>query len=297
MTNPHWLQSLQTLVATGSFTRAAEQLNLTQAAVSQHIRQLEEKYGILLIRHSKGVELTPVGNQVLQFAEEVAQAGMRLDQRLAATDSLHGEVGLVTPGSSGLLLYPHLLQLQRQHPGLVIRHRFAPDSEVLQAVLENQYQLGLLTFKPEQISLNAVPLAEEPLELVYPAGCKLQSWQDLMALGFIDHPDGKAMATRLLSRHFPANPGIASLPCSGYSNQISLLLQPVALGLGFTVLPRYARQAFAEPSRIAVLACPQPVIDKLWAIHRSEWPLPARCALVLNSIKAQLQLSAGQPQR
>lgn len=291
MVNPSWLESLQMLVATGSFTRAAERLNITQAAVSQHIRQLEQTYGLLVLRHNREIELTPTGHEVLIFARQVAQASEQLNQRLAATDSLQGEVCLITPGSSGLLLYPHLLRLQQQHSGLVIRHRFAPDSEILQAVQENRYQLGLVTFRPDDARLDATMLAEEPLELVYPAGTKLTCWQDLTALGFIDHPDGKAMATRLLSRLFPANAGIDSLPCSGYCNQISLLLQPVALGLGFTVLPRYARQAFANQSRIAVLDCQQPVIDKLWAIYRADWPLPARCDLVLQSVKATLRAS------
>ncbi|WP_254703653.1 hypothetical protein [Kosakonia sacchari] len=49
---------------------------------------------------------------------------------------------------------------------------------------------------------------EEPLELLLPAGFSLNNWQDLHSLGFINHPDGNAMATRLLSRRFPGNPGI-----------------------------------------------------------------------------------------
>ena len=52
MTNLNWLQSLQAIARTGSFTRAAEQLGLTQAAVSQHIRQLEDHYGNVVLYHS-----------------------------------------------------------------------------------------------------------------------------------------------------------------------------------------------------------------------------------------------------
>ncbi len=288
MDNPQWLQSLQMLVETGSFTRAAAKLDITQAAVSQHIRHLEDKYGLLVLRHNRQIELTPTGQQVLQLAEQVAQAYAILQTRLASTNSLQGDVGVITPGSSGLLLYPHLLQLQQQHPGLVIRHRFAPDVEVEHAVLTQQYNLGVLTYQPESERLKSVKLAAEPLELIYPADQPIHTWQDLAALGFIDHPDGKAMATRLLSRLFPGNPGISTVSCTGYSNQISLVLKPVALGLGFTVLPRYARQAFAEQHRIAVLTCSAPVNDTLWAIYRRDWPLTARDSLVLHCIKSTL---------
>jgi len=297
MINPIWLQSLQALALTGSFTRAADQLGLTQAAVSQHIRQLEREYGCLVLRAGRPLTLTPTGQQLLAYAADITAANERLQQRLKANDGLQGDVGLVTPGSSGLLLYADLLALQLQQPGLVIRHRFAPDAEVQQAVLDNSYQLGVLTFKPEEPRLAAEMIAEEPLELIYPAGRSIGSWQDLQQLGFINHPDGKAMATRLLSRHFPGNPGVATLPCKGYSNQVSLLLQPVALGLGFTVVPRYARQAFAAQQQIAVLQCGQPVVDKLWAIYRSEWPLSARCRLVLERIRTTLNTAAASQTR
>lgn len=288
MINPHWLQSFRALAEQGSFTRAADALGLTQAAVSQHVRFLEDQYGLLVVRKSRPLELTPIGQELLCYALEVAEADARFQHRLNLSDSLEGEVSLITPGSSGLLIYPALLALQQQHPGLVIRHRFAPDQEVLQAVLNNQYELGLLTFAPQDKRLKAQAIAEEPLELVHPRGTHVKEWQDLVALGFIDHPDGRAMADKLLSRHFPGQPGAATLPSKGYSNQVSLLLEPVARGLGFTILPRYARQAFVRQDEIAVCQCQRPVVDTLWAIHRAEWPLPRRCQWVLDTMKSCL---------
>src|SRR5690606_332178 len=86
-------------------------------------------------------------------------------------------------------------------------------------------------------------------------------------LGFIDHPDGQAMARRLLSRRFPDAPGVRNLPVSGYTNQITLILESVARGIGFTVIPRYARRAFA----IQVVENGAKVVDTLWLLHRAEW--------------------------
>lgn len=75
------------------------------------------------------------------------------------------------------------------------------------------------------------PFLEQPLELVVPAGCASARWEDLAQLGFIDHPDGKAMARRL---------------------------------------------AFHSPERIRVVEAGEPVVDTLWLLCRSEWPLSAR---------------------
>ncbi|EXJ12417.1 MULTISPECIES: LysR family transcriptional regulator [Nitrincola] len=288
MINPQWLMSFQAIVEQGNFTRAAEHLNLTQAAVSQHLRYLEDEFGLLILRKTRPLELTPIGREVLSYAQEIKDADERLRLRLSSTDSLVGEVGLITPGSSGLLLYPRLLALQHQYDGLVIRHRFAPDTEVLQAILTNQYDIGLITFDPQDAKIRAEPIAKEPLELVYPRNENVETWDDLIRIGIIDYPDGRAMADRLLSRHFPGNPGVKTLPRSGFSNQISLILEPVALGLGFTVLPRYARQAFAKQDEIAFKHCENPVVNTLWAIYRADWPLSRRVLNVLNCVKTTL---------
>lgn len=289
MLNRQWLRSFALLAETRSFTRAAERLSITQAAVSQHVRHLEDTLGPLLIRRPRQIELTPAGIALLDYCREVEEADKRLQVRLAEGDTVRGEVSLITPGSIGLALYPVLLDLQQATPGLVIRHRFAPDTEARDAVLNNTYELGLVTLRPDDPRLAATPFIEEPLELIVPAASSGEGWDDLMRLGFIDHPDGQAMATRLLSRQFPGNPGVRNLPCHGFVNQIGLILEPVARGLGFTVLPRHARQAFARQAAIRVLACTAPVVDQLWLIHRAEWPLSARARRVVEHMRQAAQ--------
>lgn len=285
MKNPQWLRTFAAVVEHGSFTRAAEQLNLTQAAVSQHVQRLEERLGLLLIRRPRQIELTPAGAALLDYWQEVQLADRRLAERLADTDERHGEVSLITPGSIGLALHPVLLALQQDNRGLTIRHRFAPDAEAMDAVLRKQYELGLVTLEPDDPRVAAERFTREPLELVAPAGEPVAQWRDLERLGFIDHPDGYAMATRWLSRHFPGNPGVRRLPCHGFSNQISLILEPVAHGLGFTVIPHHARRMFSRPDAIQVVDGDETVVDTLWLIHRAEWPLPARAAFVVEHLK------------
>lgn len=293
MINPQWLRSFSTLAELGGFTRAASRLGLTQAAVSQHVQHLEGQLGPLLVRRGRQIELTPAGVALLNYCDEIEEADHRLQARLSDSASDSGEVSVITPGSVGLALYPLLLQLQQAHRGLVIRHRFAPDAETREAVLDKRYDLGLVTLKPDDPRLAAEPFTEEPLELVIPAAENVESWSDLQRLGFIDHPDGQAMATRLLARHFPGNPGLRSLPVHGFSNQIGLILEPVARGLGFTVIPQHAREAFAHFEKIRVIECGSPVVDTLWVIYRGEWPLGARARWVLDQLKkAPLKIKA-----
>ncbi|MDH2375373.1 LysR family transcriptional regulator [Cobetia sp. 3AK] len=291
MLQPQWLRTFRTLVSVGNFTRTAEQLDLTQAAVSQHVRHLETQLGKLLIRHPRKLELTPAGHALLDYAREMETAEQRLAQRLAGNEDSHGDIRLITPGSIGLALYPRLLALQQASPGLNIHHRFAPTREVVESVLENRFELGIVTQKPDDPRLSVTELTREPLELVVPAGVEIHDWRDLETLGFIDHPDGQDMASRLLSRRFPGNPGVRSLPRSGSTNQISLILEPVARGLGFSVVPRHAREAFQNPQAIKVVAPADgdvEVVDTLWWITRAEWPLSARARRVQRDLQAGL---------
>ena len=288
MTNPQWLRSFSVLAELGNFTRTAEHLDITQAAVSQHIRRLEDELGPLLIRRPRSVELTPAGLSLLAYCNEVKQADKRLKLNLSGADKTAGEISLITPGSVGLALYPALLDLQTNHPNLSIRHRFAPDPEVLQSVLANQYELGLVTLKPDDARITADYFGEEPLELVIPAGHTIKDWEDLQSLGFINHPDGKAMADRLLSRLFAGQGHINDIPIHGFINQISLILEPVSRGLGFTVIPRHARQAFAKQDQIHALEWGDAVVETLWLIHRAEWPLSKRAAFAVEVLKGHI---------
>lgn len=289
MISPQWLRTFVALAELGNFTRAAERLDLTQAAVSQHIQRLELLLGPLLIRRPRQVELTPAGLALLAYSEEMAAADQRLQESLCRQNAEQGEVSLITPGSIGLTLYPRLLELQREFPGLSVRHRFAPADEVVRAVLANQAELGIVSLKPDEPRLQASLFAQEALELVVPAEAVVTGWEDLQRLGFIDHPDGQAMAGRLLARRYPGSPGVRSLPCHGFTNQIGLILEPVARGLGFTVLPRFARQAFARPEAIKVVVGAPQVVDDLWLLHRAEWPLSARAQRVVSILAAQLK--------
>lgn len=287
MVNPLWLHTLVVVHETGSFTRAADRLDLTQAAVSQHISRLEAEFGPLLLRKPRQLELTPRGLVLLDFARQQAQAAEQLRARLSDDDPHRGAITLTTPGSIGLLLYPLLLDQQQVHPGLTIQHRFAPTPDIVQAVLAGRSDLGLVDQPPEHPSITAEPFAREPLCLVVPNDGEEPSWQHLCQLGFIDHPDGRSMAQRLLGRRYPGQ-RFGEIPLRGFTNQIGLILEPVARGLGFTVLPRFAVTAFAQQEQIRVIQSSIEVIDTLWLIYRAEWPLPARHQRLVETLKTQV---------
>ena len=78
------LYSLIKIVETGSFTKAAEQLSLSQPAVSQHIRQLETTLNVKIFEHSHNkFRLTPEGEIVVRYARQMISLYRNLEQTLA----------------------------------------------------------------------------------------------------------------------------------------------------------------------------------------------------------------------
>src|SRR4029450_7313432 len=84
MLDPTLLKSFQVVAHEGSFTRAADRLNLTQSAVSAHIRRLEDEVERLLFQRStRSVALTPEGEVLLGYARAILQLDEKARSKLA----------------------------------------------------------------------------------------------------------------------------------------------------------------------------------------------------------------------
>ncbi len=283
MINPVWLRSFCTLVEVGHFTRTAERLHMTQSGVSQHVRKLEDQLRQdLLIREGKQFRLTDAGDRLYCEARLIIQSLSNLEQRVRDDPADEGLVRIMSPGSVGLKLYPHLLALQQQQPKLIIDFRFAPNDDIEQAIAEHEVDIGLMTCPSSLDSVSVEAIAEEALLLVTPKTLTKPSWPQLVALGFIDHPDGAHHAGLLLSANYPEFQHSNLFKPRGFSNQISLILEPVSMGLGFTVLPAYAVDAFQKPELVNTHRLANPVSETLYLGTSREKFIPNRVRTVIN---------------
>lgn len=273
MINPVWLRSFCTLVEVGHFTRTAENLHMTQSGVSQHVRKLEEHLGQpLLIRQGKKFTLTSAGDRLYHEGQKLILSLTDLEKRVALDPTHEGIVKIASPGSVGLKLYPHLLRLQRQYPTLVVEYRFAPNREVERLIAEHKVDFGLMTCLSNMEDVSLKPIAEEELLLITPFDISEPSWDKLIELGFIDHPDGAHHAGQLLSVNFAQFQNSNQFKTSGFSNQINLILEPVSMGLGFTVLPSHAVDAFKKSEKMKVHRLANKVSETLYiGIHTNKF--------------------------
>ncbi|XOV77513.1 MAG: LysR family transcriptional regulator [Aestuariibacter sp.] len=293
MINPGWLKSFCTLVETGHFTKTAEKLHMTQSGVSQHVKKLEDYMdGVLLERQGKQFTVTPAGENLYLEGRRILLALSDLDRKQSTKVACRGTVKLMSPGSIGLALYPHLLELQAENPELVIDFRFAPNNDIEIAIATNHIDIGIMTNVPADKQLSFRAIGQEPLLLVTPTSVSNPDWETLNELGFIDHPDGGLHATKLLSANFQQFRHIHQFRKRGFSNQISMILQPVSLGLGFTVLPQFAVSHFQQQQSITAHQLLNPVHEVLYSVmHDIELAAPG-AETVLNTITTFLQSTA-----
>ncbi|WP_448213204.1 LysR family transcriptional regulator [Colwellia sp. MEBiC06753] len=294
MLNPVWLKTFVTLIDMEHFTKAAEKLFMTQPGVSQHINKLEQACGHLLIhRENKRFELTEQGRMVYQYAQQLAKNEQQLLENMTFDNPYQGHYQIACSGSLALILYPKLLDLQLQHPQLVPKLKAAPNQQILTEIQSGLVDIGIVTHVPNPKIFDVQVLTQEQLCLVLPKG--IDAERDCRAcmqqLGLIDHPDAQHYLSLYFSLSQDENfDGMqpSDFPVSGFVNQISQILQPVALGLGFTVLPKSAVDSFYASEQLTIYQPHKPVFESLYLVKKRNRELPARFETVISALRQWL---------
>ncbi|HAU93858.1 MAG TPA: LysR family transcriptional regulator, partial [Alteromonas sp.] len=297
MLNPKYLKTFTTLVETGSFTKTAERLFMTQPGVSQHVKKLEQSCGSeLLVRLGKGIELTEQGRQVYRYAREDEARQQQFLEQLKFDEPHQGHCTLACSGAVAQRIYPGLTALQAKHPALAIHLEVAPRHRIVESLKQGEIDIGIVTNIPADESLIAEYLAEEVLHLFLPATITnfTSINTTLNQLGLVDHPDA-AHYLQLYCNHCGeerlASLEVAKLKRSGYVNQLSQILLPVSAGVGFTVLPASVEKHAGHGSNIAVYPAASTVSEPLYLVRSRHRNLPARYAGVSEVIYAAFQQS------
>lgn len=198
------LRYFRTIVQTGHMTRAAEQLGVSQPALSAAMKKLEAEVGLpLLHRTRRGVSPTDAGRVFLGHAESSlrsAAAGVDAVRQIAGL-----ELGSIRVGGGATaitcFLPPVISAVRRAHPGLKFYIREAGSSAVAAAVISGELDLGLVTLPVTGEHAGALVLAatfDDELRLIVPPGHRLSAkktfaWKDLAGEAFVGFEAGSAV--------------------------------------------------------------------------------------------------------
>ncbi|MCW3004448.1 MAG: LysR family transcriptional regulator [Conexibacter sp.] len=231
------------------FRRAAEDLYVTQSAVSQQVRRLEAELGVALLRRRAGahppVEVTPAGEELLARAEailaDVAQARAAMDQHAG---TLRGGVRTAATTGDALHLARGLARFGAEHPGVRVALRQGAPGEVLELVVKGSVDVAVAALPAAEAAtlgdeLDAVGLGEEPLVLLVPpddplAGTTGVKLWDVRDRSFVLTEPGTALRESVLAACAEQGFGPVPLFEVGEPTAVRFL---VGSGLGVSLVP------------------------------------------------------------
>jgi DNA-binding transcriptional LysR family regulator len=155
------------IVKTGSFVRAAENLHITQTAVSARIRVLEQQLDrTVFVRNKAGARLTPAGDQFFRFATSLVQTWDRARRTVALAP---GSETVVTIGAElsqwSPLMRNWLLWMRRECPEIAISASIDSADRLMAQVQEGALDVAILYAAPARSGVVAELLFEEKLVL------------------------------------------------------------------------------------------------------------------------------------
>ncbi|BBD40878.1 MULTISPECIES: LysR substrate-binding domain-containing protein [Aminobacter] len=157
------LRAFHYVAVCGGFSRAAEMLFLTQPAISDQVRKLEEEYDVLLFnRHKKQVTPTASGLQLLEITRRMFDTEQQALELLSESRALRsGTLRIVADAAHHLL---HILgQFRQKYPGIQVSVRAGNTETVISSLYSYEADIGVLGEIPtgrdfEIVKLNSTPI-------------------------------------------------------------------------------------------------------------------------------------------
>ncbi|MGI8556125.1 MAG: LysR family transcriptional regulator [Pyrinomonadaceae bacterium] len=248
------------LVETQSFSLAAERNFVTQSAVSQQIRTLEDKFKRRLLERVRGrreVRLTTAGEVFYHESKNVLASYAELNENMRGlVGSVGGTVKVATVYSVGLHeLPPKVREFMSKFPAAKIDLEYSRTTRVVRDVLNGTVELGVVAFPEPRRGLTIVPMLSDRLVLICPpdhkfARLKKIKAKELKGLDFVlferDIPTRKA-TDKILKSH-----GVEVRKAAEFDN-IETIKRAVEVGFGLAIVPHPSVIDEEKNSQLAVV--------------------------------------------
>jgi DNA-binding transcriptional LysR family regulator len=263
------------VVETKSFSVAASQNYVTQSAVSQQIRMLEEKYGRQLLERTRGnVQLTPAGEILYQVSKDIVARYHELEAQLqAVTKVVAGTVRVATVHTIGLYeLSSQLKRFLKAYPQVQLQLEYSRSNKIYDDALKGSIDLGIVAFPSRRPGITVVPFREDRLVLVCSPQHPLAKHRTVSIkklageplVGFERDIPTRKETDRVLRRHGVEVRYVMEL------DNAEVMKRVVEIGLGLTILPEPAvRPEVKGGSLVAVQLSDEVLTRPLGIIHRT----------------------------
>jgi DNA-binding transcriptional LysR family regulator len=232
----------------GSFTNAAVDLGITQAAVSQRIAALEKELRASLFdRHAGRIALTKAGERLYAYARNILDLHEQARNSLGGfASSVVGDLLIAASSIPGECFLPALLSgFHARHQQVHVRATVSDSSSVIKEVQKGRVSLGLIGQKSEKSALEACSIGNDSLVLVVPSGhrwasCRSISVNELSSEPLIIREQGSGSRCTLEKSLERAGTSLAAMNISLELGSNAAIKDAVKRGLGVAFLSRLA---------------------------------------------------------
>lgn len=256
-----------------SYTRAAEELFLTQPAVSMQIKQLEEQVGMPLFEQmGKRIFLTEAGQEVYRYSHNIAQQLDELETVLANLKGLRGGKLKIAIVSTAQYVVPNLLGVFCQrYPGVTVSLDVTNRETLLDQLAENVIDLAVMGQPPTEMGFEADAFMDNPLVVVAPPDHPLGGQKNIPVPRLADEVflvREKGSGTRIAMERFFAERKV-HLKTGMEVSSNEAIKQSVQAGLGLGVFSMHTLEPELALKRLVVLDVESFPIKRHWHIvHR-----------------------------
>ncbi|MFN4148079.1 MAG: LysR family transcriptional regulator [Rhodocyclaceae bacterium] len=258
-----------------SFSRAAEELHLTQPAVSMQVKQLEEQAGLPLTEMiGKKVYLTQAGEELARHARRIAQLLREAEEALDALKGVKGgrlSLGVI---STAKYFAPRLLaEYRRRQPGIDIDLRVSNRETVVHLLADNEIDLAIMGQPPQEFATIAAAFADHPLVIIaapeHPLATRKKiTPAELEDETFVIREPGSG--TRAAMERFFADNGLSLRRVMEMVGN-ETVKQAVMAGLGLAFISAHTVALECEVGRLVELPVTgTPVMRRWFVVHRAE---------------------------
>ncbi|WP_406666582.1 LysR family transcriptional regulator [Gallaecimonas sp. GXIMD1310] len=228
------LRIFHTLAKVGGFRSAANELHLTQSAVSQSIKQLEAKLGQTLVLRQRPIKLSAAGRRLFHYADEqLRQEQLVLEDIDRLSQGANQELSVAIDSTNNRFAGPDLVALfSQQWPQTRLRIIEQPSRSIVQSVLNGEVELGLGPFETRMAQFERIAIYEENRRLLISPQHRLhqqplsnsQLGRIPLVVSSLDEPDQRPYPDKLRD-HFQMIWQISSL-----NLRLSLIDRGLAVG-------------------------------------------------------------------
>ena len=265
------LQVFEAIVRLGSFTRAAQELFLTQPTVSMQIKKLTDALGLPLFEHvGRKVEPTEAGLALYKSSRDIFETLANLEMTVADLKGL--KVGRLRMGviTTAKYLTPEILgEFSRLYPGIDLALKVTNRERIIERMHNNEDDLYIMGQAPaDELDVEAFPFAPNPLVVMAPrdhelVGKKNISLSEVIEQPFIMREPGSGIRDATL-RLFAAHGLRPKVRMELGSNEA--IKHAVVGGLGLSVLSLHTLALEGPDGPVAILDVEQFPIHRQWYI-------------------------------